>query len=132
MKPSAGSKVSFLLRNQRRIRLNQKDSFHLLERMDLKERISSLPHAIQILIGEFNVDHRRQVQAINREYLTLIYPLCRICSAPFDKVFCTLDYFILKKFKLNCHWCGLECFEKDTDRELKLRCLHAVEEYIEE
>lgn len=100
--------------------------------MKLEERISSLPYAIQILIGEFNVEHRPKLRSIHQQYLGLIYPNCRICSAPFDKPFCTLDYFIIKKYKLNCHWCGIECFEKDTDRELKLKCLHAVKEYIEE
>jgi hypothetical protein len=50
---------------------------------------------------------------------------------PFDKPFCSIDYFIIHKFKLDCHWCGLDCFEKDTDRDLKMRCLMAVKEYVE-
>jgi hypothetical protein len=106
--------------------------YPLVVKMDLEKRISSLPGAIQILIGEFNVEHRPRVMSINHEYLSLIYPNCRICSAPFNRPFCTIDYFIIKKYKLNCHWCTIDCFEKDTDRELKLKCLQSVTEYIEE
>ena len=98
--------------------------------MEIQERILLLPQSIQILISEFNVEHRPRLRKIHQEYLTLIYPLCRICSAPFDKMFCTIDYFIIHKFNLNCHWCGLECFEKETDRDLKIKCLTAVKDYI--
>jgi len=99
--------------------------------MDIQERISLLPVSIQILICEFNVEHRPRLQKLHQEYFTLIYPLCRMCSAPFDKIFCSIDYFIIKKHKLTCHWCGIECFEKDTDRELKIKCLQAVQSYLD-
>ena len=98
--------------------------------MDIQERISLLPQFIQILILEFNVDHRPLLQKVHQEYLEIIYPLCRVCSAPFDKMFCSMDYFIIQKHKLNCHWCGIDCFERDTDRELKLKCLQAVQDYV--
>ena len=100
--------------------------------MEIRERISLLPHSIQILISEFNVEHRPLLRKVQGEYFSIIYPLCRICSAPFDKMFCTIDYFIIQKYNLNCHWCGMDCFEKEQDEELKLKCLLAVQEYIEE
>ena len=99
--------------------------------LSLQKRIALLPQSVQILISEFNVEHRPLFQKIHREYFTLIYPACRICAMPFDKPFCSIDYFIIHKFKLDCHWCGLDCFEKDTDRDLKMRCLMAVKEYVE-
>lgn len=99
--------------------------------MDLQCRISLLPVSIQILISEFNIDHRPLLRKVNQEFISIIYPLCRICSAPFDKIFCTVDYFIIKKYNLYCHWCGIDCFEKDTDSDLKIKCLHAVQEYTE-
>lgn len=98
--------------------------------MEIQERISLLPQSIQILISEFNAEHRPGLKQIHHEYLSIIYPLCRICSAPFDKMFCTIDYFIIRKYNLNCHWCGLECFDKEPDRELKIKCLKAVQDYI--
>ena len=109
--------------------MNQNVFYGLFLTMDLKERISCLPLSIQILISEFNVEHRVFFRNVIREYFELIYPLCRMCSAPFDKDFCTIDFFIIQKYKLNCHWCNITCFEKEPDRELKLKCLKAVEEY---
>ena len=109
--------------------MNQNVFYGLFLTMDLKERISCLPLSIQILISEFNVEHRVFFRNIIREYFELIYPLCRMCSAPFDKPFCTIDFFIIQKYKLNCHWCNIACFEKEPDQDLKLKCLKAVEEY---
>ena len=99
--------------------------------MGLKERISVLPLSIQILISEFNVDHRPLFREVVQEYFKLIYPSCRICSAPFDKPFCTIDFFIIQKYKLDCHWCNINCFEQETDQDLKLKCLKAVQDYIQ-
>ena len=99
--------------------------------MILQSRISLLPLSIQILISEYNIDHRPLLRKVNQEYFSIIYPLCRICCAPFDKIFCTVDYFIIKKYDLNCHWCGIDCFEIDTDHVLKLKCLKAVKDYTE-
>lgn len=99
--------------------------------MTLQESISSLPQAIQILISEFNVDHRVLLRNVHQEYLTIIYPLCRVCDKPFDAIFCSMDYFILKRYKMDCHWCGLDCFEKESDTELKINCLRSVQEYVE-
>jgi hypothetical protein len=99
--------------------------------MSLQERILTLPTAIQILISEFNVDHRPLLRKIHQEYFTIIYPCCRICFAPFDSVFCTTDYFILQKYKMDCHWCSLECFKLEQDHELKTKCLEAVHEYVD-
>jgi hypothetical protein len=99
--------------------------------MKLEERISLLPKCIQIHISEFNVEHRTLTQQLKQELFSIIYPLCRMCSAPFEKDFCTIDFFIIRKYHLYCHWCDMECFEKDSDRELKLKCLKAVKEYTE-
>jgi hypothetical protein len=90
-----------------------------------------IPESVWIHISEYNPEHRQHTKALKRELFSIIYTPCRICGAPFNCEFSPIDYFILKKYKLNCHWCSLECFQKDPDTSLKVRCLHAVEEYVE-
>lgn len=98
--------------------------------MEMKERIQCLPKEIQILIGEYNKDHRKQTQCIKQEYFNMIYSLCRSCQKPFDSEFCSIDYFIIRKYGLTCHWCSMDCFQLDQDREEKIKCLSAVKDYF--
>lgn len=98
--------------------------------MELKERIQCLPKEIQILIGEYNTLHRRYTQQLKQEYFTMIYSLCRSCRAPFDKEFCPIDYFIIRKYALTCHWCSMDCFQLDPDKEEKIKCLSAFKDYF--
>jgi hypothetical protein len=97
--------------------------------MSLKERIQLLPTDLQILIGEYNIEHRRQTQQIKQEYFTMIYSFCRVCNSIFDKEICPTDYFIIRKYKLTCHWCSMDCFQLDTDNEVKIQCLSAIDDY---
>ena len=98
--------------------------------MDLKERIQLLPTELQILINEYNVEHRKYTQQIKEEYFSMIYSFCRTCNAIFDKEFCPIDYFIIRKYHLTCHWCSMDCFHLDTDHDVKINCLMAVDEYF--
>jgi len=100
--------------------------------MDLIERIQDLPTEIQILIGEYNSGHRRQTRKLKQEFFNMIYSLCRSCQAPFDKEFCPIDYFIIRKYKLTCHWCSMDCFHQDGDNAEKIKCLSAVKDYFED
>jgi hypothetical protein len=96
-----------------------------------QERIQSLPTEIQILIGEYNLQHRKQTQQVKQEYFRMIYSVCRSCHAPFDKEFCPIDYFIIRKYALTCHWCSIDCFTQDEDNEEKLKCLTAIQDYTQ-
>ncbi len=97
--------------------------------MKIHERILILPIELQVKISEYNPEHRKSIQQLNQEYFDWIYHPCRICKKPFDKEFCTIDYFIIRKYHLLCHWCSLDCFQKDDDHEVKLKCLTAVDDY---
>lgn len=96
----------------------------------MEQRIQLLPQALQLLISEYNVDHRVQFRKVNQEFMDTVYVPCRICHAPFNREFCSVDYFIIQKYKLSCHWCDINCFHQDTDADIKLKCLTAVEEYM--
>ena len=100
--------------------------------MSLSKRIQLLPKEVQILIGEYNPEHRRLTKQLKREYFDMIYSVCRVCSAPFDKEFCPIDYFIIRKYALHCHWCTIDCFQKDKDKVEKKRCLSAFKDYFQE
>ena len=97
----------------------------------MKERIERLPIEIQILIGEYNAEHRTRTLAIKQEYFRMIYSHCRTCQKPFDKEFCPIDYFIIRKYALTCHWCSMDCFHLDEDKDEKIKCLSAVHEYFQ-
>jgi len=96
----------------------------------MKARIQFLPKEIQILIGEYNATHRIHTQQVKQEYFKMIYSICRSCHAPFDKEFCPIDYFIIRKYRLTCHWCSMDCFHLDKDKAEKIRCLSAVKDYF--
>ena len=100
--------------------------------ISLSERIQLLPPEVQILIGEYNPEHRILTQRIKKEYFTMIYTLCRICSAPFDEEFRPIDYFIIRKYELTSHWCSIDCFHLDEDKEEKIKCLTAFKDYFQE
>jgi hypothetical protein len=94
-------------------------------------RLNQLPDSLQIHISEYNPEHRPLTRELKNELFSIIYTPCRVCDAPFNCEFSPTDYFILKKYKLKCHWCSLDCFREDPDTQTKIRCLHAVEEYME-
>jgi hypothetical protein len=98
--------------------------------MTLHERIHVLPKEIQIRISEYNADHRKQTKQLKEEYFKMIYSICRSCQKPFDKEFCTIDYFIIRKYALTCHWCSIDCFHVDLDKNEKIKCLTAVKDYF--
>lgn len=96
----------------------------------MEKRIQLLPKVLQDLISEYNVHHRKNMRTVLQEYLNMIYTPCRMCQAPFDAEFCPIDYFIIHKFNLYCHWCSVDCFHEDQDAELKLKCLTVVDDYV--
>lgn len=96
------------------------------------ERIQTLPKEIQILIGEYNPIHRIHTREVQQEFFGMIYCLCRSCKSPFNKEFCPIDYFIIRKYHLTCHWCSVDCFHLDKNKEEKIKCLSAVKDYFQE
>ena len=55
---------------------------------NLLRRITSLPQVIQDIISEFNVEHRKYVSKLNKEYLSIIDKKCTNCN-----IFCVKDVF---------------------------------------
>ena len=98
--------------------------------MNLEDQIKLLPIELQHFIYEYNPDHRYYTQKLHDEFFGLIYPSCRICYLPFEEDFIPVDYFILSKYKLNCHWCSVDCFHEDNDIKVKLKCLLAINSYV--
>ncbi len=96
----------------------------------LKQSILSLPIDVQILIHEFNHEHRNCLKQLHQEYITLIYPPCKVCQKPFDGEFTCIDYFIIAKYKIRDHWCTSDCFHEDKDTIGKIRCLMAIDSYV--
>lgn len=106
---------------------------YCIKKMDqMKERIQSLPKEIQILIGEYNAEHRMHTKQLKQEFFNMIYSVCRSCHTPFDKEFCPIDYFIIRKYALTCHWCSVDCFHLDKNKKEKIKCLSAVKDYFAE
>lgn len=98
---------------------------------NLYNRIKLLPQVIQDLISEYNVDHRKQMQRLHKEYFAVIYYNCKMCTSPFPKDrFCSIDYFINSTCKIKCYWCSPDCFEDDTNEELKTAYITSVDEYL--
>lgn len=108
-------------------------NFELLN-MDLEllyRQIRGLPHDIQILIDEYNVEHRRLVKKINEEYFSIIYYDCISCNKPFKcDLFWSVDYFINRKYNLNNYWCSSICYHNSNDEHLKNKFLACIEDYL--
>ena len=100
--------------------------------MEIQQRIQGLPKEIQTVIYEYNPEHRHYTRELHRELRDIIYPPCRVCHSPFKNEFCGLDYFIIHKYKIYSHWCDINCFDKDKNTRLKLKCLVAVNKYMKE
>ena len=100
--------------------------------MDIQQRIQALSKELQIFIYEFNPEHRYFTKELHRELNRIIYPPCRVCLMPFKNEFCGLDYFIIRNYKIYGHWCDINCFDKDTDTQTKVKCLKAVDQYMKE
>lgn len=100
--------------------------------MSTSERIQLLPKEVQILIGEYNPEHRNLTKQLKKEYFTMIYRECRICHAPFNLEFCPIDYFIIRKYKITSHWCTIDCFQIDKDKKEKKKCLSSFKDYFQE
>jgi len=137
MKVSAGKKQDIFCRKKKTPylkSLNKIDSSLFfcicIKRMDLQKKIQCLPKELQVMIYEFNPEHRRYTRELYRELRELIYPPCRVCLTPFKNEFCGLDYFIIHKYQIFSHWCDIQCFEEDLDIQNKLKCLTAVDEYM--
>ena len=100
--------------------------------MELQKRICGLPKELQNVIYEYNPEHRLYTKKLHREFREIIFPPCKVCHTPFKNEFCGLDYFIIYKYKIYSHWCDINCFDKDKDAEVKLKCLKAVDQYMRE
>jgi hypothetical protein len=95
------------------------------------QRIRILPKELQVCIYEYNVEHRKQTNIINKEYLNIIYNPCRVCKKDFSKdIFCSTDYFINKKYNLSYYWCCDNCFDNDIDDISKSDYMVSIEKYF--
>lgn len=73
----------------------------------LEIRISKLPKVLQDLIGEFNIEHRKNTNKIIQQFNSKIHNSCEFCKIPISiDIFCSCDYFINKKCNINNFWCG--------------------------
>ena len=98
-----------------------------------KEKIKELPKYIQDMIYEFNVDHRKNMRHCFREFYGFILNNCLNCSVPFPReYFWSVDYFVNRKYKLNCYWCSQNCFNTTDRIEIKLKYLKSLLEYLEQ
>jgi len=114
------------------MKLYSGDNITMSRSMTIAKRIQLLPKEVQILIGEYNPEHRILTKQLKKEYFTMIYKECRICHAPFELEFCPIDYFIIRKYKINSHWCTIDCFQLDKDKKEKRKCLSAFKDYFQE
>lgn len=97
----------------------------------LLQKIRLLPQVIQDLISEYNVDHRTQMRALEKEYFTVIYKNCIFCSAPPSKeLYMPVDYFLCKKYNLHCFWCSEDCFYEDVRNDMKQNYLESIHDYM--
>ena len=86
---------------------------------------------IQDLIGEYNVEHRKQIKRVNEEYLKIIYTRCIICDLKFPKdIFCSGDFFINKKSNLTYYYCSTECLAMETNDKYKNKYITSIEHYL--
>jgi len=102
--------------------------------MDLEllyRQIRGLPHDIQVLIDEYNVEHRRLVKKINEEYFSIIYYDCISCNKPYTcDLFWSVDYFINRKYNLKNYWCSSICYHNSNDEHLKNKFLASIKDYL--
>jgi len=103
--------------------------------MNLIQRITQLPQVLQDLIGEYNADHREQMNRVCREYFAIIYLPCKICGGPVitpDR-FCSVDYFIFRVFRrghFSGHWCSEACLEIEENELEKKNYFATIQQWI--
>ena len=97
----------------------------------LQKRILLLPQVIQDLIGEYNVEHRKQIKQLQDEYFRIIYKNCVICNSNVLKdYFWSVDYFIYKTYRVNCLWCSDTCLNTEKNEDLKHKYFTSVDNYL--
>ena len=90
-----------------------------------------LPKQLQYLISEFNVEHRKYVSKLNKEYLSIIDKKCTNCNIFCVKdVFWSVDYFIYKKYNINYYWCSEICYDTETNEVIKQKYIESIEDYL--
>ena len=98
---------------------------------ELCKRIKLLPQVLQDLINEYNVEHRKQIKELNKEYFSIIYLNCMNCNYLYNSdIFYSIDYFIYKKYKLNCYWCTESCYNNYKNKDLKNKYEKSIKDYL--
>jgi hypothetical protein len=98
---------------------------------ELYKRIKLLPQVLQDLIGEYNVEHRKQIKNLNKEYYSIIYLNCLNCNYLYNSdIFCSVDYFIYIKYKFNYYWCSVNCYNNYKGKDLKNKYEESIKDYI--